>query len=166
MNKRSLIACALAAVFASAPLASQRTSAQELVRERLKSDFGIELLGKAALYSFNYQYTLSRQLGIEAGIGALGGGTGDDNATVAFIPIGAKLYLIPKDGSVYLTGGVTIVTAGTDSGPFDDSTSFGFIGVGFEFRAETGFTFRGTAYSLLSNDGFFIWPGLTLAYAF
>jgi hypothetical protein len=166
MRKRFPIALLLAVVCATLCLATQCISAQEITRERLRSDVGIELLGKAVLYCFNYQYTVNKQIGLEAGFGALGGGTKEDNVTVAFFPVGAKFYLIPKDGSLYLTAGGTIVTAGIDSGPFDNSTSYGFAGMGFEFRAETGFTFRGTAYTLFSGDGFYIWPGLTLAYAF
>jgi hypothetical protein len=165
MRKRMLIALSLALVGAIVLVASQPVRAQ-LVRERLKSDVGIELLGKAAIYSFGYQYTPVKQLGIEVGFGALGGGTNEDNATVAFFPLGAKLYLIPKDGTLFLTGGGTLVTAGTDSGPFEDSTSYGFLGLGFEFRATTGFTFRGAAYGLFNGGGFFIWPGLNLAYSF
>jgi hypothetical protein len=45
---------------------------------------------------------VNRLLGLEAGLGALGGGSAEDNATVLFIPIGAKLYLVPKDGSLFL----------------------------------------------------------------
>lgn len=166
MDKRILVALTVVAVCAATCLAPSRAGADELIRERLKSDVGIELLGKAAIYSFYYQYCVSKAVGLEAGLGALGGGTGDGNATVLFIPIGARLYLIPKDGSLFLAGGATIVTAGTDSGPFDDSTSYGYAGLGFEFRADSGFIFRGTAYGLFSGNGFFIWPGLTLGYAF
>ena len=59
-----------------------------------------------------------------------------------------------------------IVSATTNRGPFSDTGTYGYAGPGFEFRAESGFTFRGTAYGLFSGNGFFIWPGLTLAYAF
>jgi hypothetical protein len=58
------------------------------------------------------------------------------------------------------------VTAGTDTGPFDDSATYGYAGLGFEFRAESGFLFRGAAYGLFSGGGFWIWPGLTIGYAF
>ncbi|MDD3642936.1 MAG: hypothetical protein PHQ19_05700 [Candidatus Krumholzibacteria bacterium] len=153
-------------VLCAAFIPSAPAAAEELFREKLRNDVGIELLGKAALYCFYYQYMPNRMLGLEAGFGVLGGGSGDDNATIAFFPLGVKLYLIPKNGSLYLTGGVTIVTAGTDTGPFDESTTYGYAGPGFEFRAESGFIFRGTAYGLFSGDGFFIWPGLTIGYAF
>jgi hypothetical protein len=166
MNRRSSAMLALAVLCAMLGLVSPRISAQELTRERLKSDVGIELLGKAAIYCFNYQYTPVKQIGLEVGFGALGGGSGSDVATLTFVPIGAKLYLIPKDGSLYLTGGFTIASAGTDSGPFENTGTYGYAGLGFEFRATTGFIFRGAAYGLFSGDGFFIWPGLTLAYCF
>jgi len=166
MRKRLLVACLLAVVGVTLCLASPRVSAQQLTRERLKSDVGIELLGKAAVYSFNYQYTVNKMVGLEAGLGAIGGGTGESNTTITFVPVGAKLYLIPKNGSLYLAGGVTIVSATTNRGPFSDTGTYGYAGPGFEFRAESGFTFRGTAYGLFSGNGFFIWPGLTLAYAF
>ncbi len=165
MAKRFLIACSIA-VFVAICVAPPHAGAQELIRERLKSDVGIELLGKAVIYNFYYQYVVNKMLGLEAGFGALGGGTDEDNATVALFPLGVRIYLIPKNGSLFLTGGVTIVTAGTDSGPFEDSTTFGFAGPGFEFRADSGFIFRGTAYGLFNSEGFYIWPGLTLGYAF
>jgi hypothetical protein len=166
MHKQLLVACSLAVVGVTGCLASPPVSAQQITRERLKSDVGIELLGKAAIYCFSYQYTPIKMVGLEAGLGAIGGGSGGNNAMLAFVPLGAKLYLVPKDGSLYLTGGVTIVSATTNKGPFSDTGTYGYAGLGFEFRAETGFTFRGTAYGLFSGNGFFIWPGLAFAYSF
>ncbi|MFA4947673.1 MAG: hypothetical protein WC674_04075 [Candidatus Krumholzibacteriia bacterium] len=168
MNQRFLTACSLLVVCTTLCLVSVPAASQELVREKLKSDVGIELLGKALLYSFNYQYTPVKELGIEVGLGALGGGTGDDNVTVIFIPVGGKFYIIPKDGSLYLAAGGVFLNASTQSGPFDDnsSTSYGYAGLGFEFRSESGFLFRGSAYGLIVGGGFWIWPGLTVGYAF
>ena len=166
MSRRILVSLAFVAACAASCLAPSRALSQELVRERLKSDVGIELLGKGVLYTFYYQYTPNKMIGLEAGLGLLGGGSGDDNATIAFFPIGAKLYLIPKDGSLFLAGGVTIVTAGTDAGPFEDSTHFGYGGLGFEYRGDSGILFRGTAYAFIGGDDFFIWPGLTIGYTF
>jgi len=137
-------------------------------RLKLPNDFGIELLGKSLLYTFSYQRMVGQPLGLEVGLSALGGGGSSSSTTIVFIPVGAKLYLIPKNGSLFLAGGVTIVTASVDSGPFSDSgsTSYGHAGLGFEFRSLGGFLFRGTAYGLFSGDGFFIWPGLHVGYAF
>jgi len=60
-----------------------------------------------------------------------------------------------------------LVSASTNSGPFDNATDFyGDVGLGFEFRSTGGFLFRGTAYVLFANGGYFIWPGISFGYAF
>ncbi len=142
-------------------------TAKPLVRATMPNDVGIELLGKALIYSFSYQRMLGTTLGLEAGLGALGGGSSSSNTTIAFFPVSAKVYLIPKDGTLYLTGGPVLVSASTSSGPFNSATNFyGDVGLGFEFRSTGGFLFRGTAYALFADGGYFIWPGITLGYAF
>jgi hypothetical protein len=168
MNRRLLTVFSLLVVSATLCLAAAPAGSQGLVRERLKSDVGIELLGKAFLYSFNYQYTPVKQLGLEVGLGALGGGTTDDNTTLIFVPFGGKFYIIPKDGSLYLTAGGVYLNGRTDAGPLDESgsTSYGYAGLGFEYRSESGLLFRGSAYGLIAGGGFWIWPGLSVGYAF
>lgn len=142
--------------------------AAPLVRNTMKNDVSIELLGKAVIYSFNYQRMVSQAVGLEVGVGALGGGGSGSGGSIVFVPIGAKFYLIPKDGSLYLTAGGVFITGTVTDGPFSGGASdvYGFAGLGFEFRSAGGFTFRGTAYSLIADGGWFIWPGLSLGYAF
>jgi hypothetical protein len=138
-----------------------------LVRATMRNDVGIELLGKALAYSFSYQRMLNNSLGLEVAVGALGGGGSSTSSTLLFVPVSAKFYLIPKDGTLYLTGGAVLVSASTNSGPFDNATDFyGDVGLGFEFRSTGGFLFRGTAYVLFANGGYFIWPGISFGYAF
>lgn len=142
---------------------------EELCREKMPNDIGIELLGKSIIYSFYYQRTINRYVGLEAGLSALGGGSASDNSTIIFFPIGARLYVIPENGTFFISGGAVLLTATTHNGPFGDDTSsasYGYVGPGFEFRSESGLLFRGTAYSLVSDGGFFIWPGLTLGFGF
>ena len=163
VKKRFLSVCSMLVVCATLCLAAAPVASQELVREKLKSDVGIELLGRCLLYSFNYQYTPVKQLGLEVGLGALGGGSiDDDNTMLIFVPFGGKFYIIPKDGSLYLAAGGVFLNASTDSGPFDESgsTSYGYLGLGFEYRSEGGLLFRGSAYGLIAGGSFFIWPGL------
>jgi hypothetical protein len=151
------------------PAQTQTAGSSLLVREKMPNDIGFELLGKSIVYSFYYQRTLNRYFAIEAGLGALGGGGGDDNASILFFPIGARLYAIPKNGSFFVAGGAVFLNAATGKGPFSEdseSTSYGYLGPGMEFRSESGFLFRGTAYGLINGGGFFIWPGLTVGYAF
>jgi hypothetical protein len=137
-------------------------------REKLPNDFGIELLGKSLIYTFTFQRMLTNPVGLEAGLSVLGGGSSTDNTTIVFMPVGAKLYFIPKNGSPFITGGGVLVTASVKSGPFSDSASdtYTYAGFGFEFRSTGGFLFRGTAYGLFSSGSFFIWPGLHIGYAF
>ena len=142
--------------------------AQSQSRKENRNDVGIELLGKAAIYSFQYQRLLTSSVGLEAGLGVIGSGGGGENATVIFVPVGARFYLIPKDGSLFLTGGAVWVSGILDSGPFSENASdaYGYGGLGFEYRAQGGFLFRGTAYVLFGSGGYFIWPGITAGFAF
>jgi hypothetical protein len=134
----------------------------------MRNDVGIELLGKAVLYSFSYQRMVGKSLGLEVGLGALGGSASGENTTVIFVPVSAKFYVIPKDGSLYVSGGPVLVTGAVSEGPFGDTPAefYGHLGVGFEFRSSGGLLFRGTAYGLFGGGGYFIWPGLTVGYAF
>lgn len=159
---------AAALVYLAATDAHAQAPGEPLVRSRMRNDVGIELLGKAAVYSFSYQRMVTTGLGLEVGLGALGGGSSSDNALLVFVPLSAKLYLIPKDGTLYLTGGAVLVTAAADAGPFSNNASdfYGHLGLGFEFRSSGGFTFRGTAYGLFASGDYFIWPGLSVGYAF
>jgi len=157
------------AILLSAAVSQGHTqgAAKPLVRATMPSDVGIELLGKALLYSFSYQRMVGTSLGLEFGFGALGSGGSSGSSAIMFFPVSAKLYLIPKDGTLYLTGGAVLVTASTSSGPLDNAADFyGDVGLGFEFRSTGGFLFRGTAYTLFANGEYFIWPGITLGYAF
>lgn len=132
-------------------------------RRTLRNDFGIELLGKAALYSFSYQRMVTPSVGLQASLAALGGSS--TGTTVVFIPLGGKFYFIPKNGSLFLTGGIVVLTGSSDAGPIDSET-YSYAGFGFEYRSDGGLLFRGTAYGLISSGEFFIWPGLHVGYAF
>jgi hypothetical protein len=159
MSKKTVILVATLIMFS----VFSKSTAGAQSRTTLRNDFGIELLGKAALYSFSYQRMIAPALGLQAGISALGGSATD--ATVVFIPLGGKLYLAPKDASPFLTGGVVVLSGTSDSGPIDTRT-YGYAGFGFEYRSIGGFLFRGTAYGLIAGGEFFIWPGLHIGYAF
>ena len=71
-------------------------------------------------------------------------------------------------GSPYLSGGIVLLTASASFGPFSDgkSDTYGYAGGGFEYRASGGFLFRGTIYGLFGDEGFAIWPGLSIGYSF
>lgn len=161
MSKHIVILCVIILFLSMLP----QNAAIAQSRTKLPNDFGIELLGKSFVYTFSYQHMLGNALGLQAGLSALGGGSSDDNVTVIFIPVGAKFYPIPKDGSPFLTGGLVLLT-GTYDWQDTESTTYFYAGLGFEYRSNSGFLFRGTAYGLIIDGGFFIWPGLHVGYAF
>ena len=160
MPRRILIVSAVLILFAvfskDAVLAQSRTT--------LRNDFGVELLGKAALYSFAYQRMVTPSVGLQAGFAALGGSiTGDE--VVLFFTLNGTLYFTGGDASPFLTGGVVLLTSATDSGPVE-SVTYGNVGLGFEYRSPGGFLFRGSIYTLFAEGDFLIWPGLQVSYAF
>jgi hypothetical protein len=156
------IAVALVTFIGLSTFAHESVHAQS--RTLLKNDFGIEFLGKAVIYSFSYQRMVTPQVGLEVGLSALGG----SGAAVAFIPVGARYYVISKNHSPFITAGMTPVFGTIDTGPDNLSgwTKYGYVGPGFEFRSQGGFLFRATAYMLFSGGGYFFWPGLNVGYAF
>lgn len=159
MSKKIITLCMTFALFL---LGSINTS-QAQTRTTLPNDFGIELAGKAVIYSFSYQWmAVPPLLGLQASLGVLG--TSED--VVVFIPLGGKLYVIPNDASPFVTGGIVILTGTSGSGPLKNSTTYGYTGLGFEYRSEGGLLFRATAYGLFAEGEFLIWPGLYIGYAF
>jgi hypothetical protein len=134
-------------------------------RTELKNDFGIELLGKAVIYSFSYQRMINSKLGLQVGVSALGG---TNAPSIAFIPVGARYYVRSKNSSPFLTAGFVGLTGSVGTGPDKLSgwTSYGYVGSGFEFRSSDGFLFRATGYTLFRPEGYFFWPGLSVGYAF
>jgi len=170
MSKRlAALGAAFLLAAASQAAAQAATAPHPNTRSTMRNDVSLELLGKSALYTFAYQRMITPAFGLEVGVSALGGSTSSGgNSTVVFVPLGAKMYVIPKDGSLFLTGGINIVTATFSDGPFSDTGSgtFGYAGLGFEFRSSGGFMIRGTAYGLFASGDYFIWPGLTVGYAF
>ena len=157
MSKKIIILCTTFALFSLGSI----NTAQAQSRTALPNDYGIELLGKGLLYSFSYQRMVSPYLGLQASLATLGG----SDAAIVFIPLGGKLYFVPKNGSPFVTGGTVILTSTSDSGPIDSAT-YGYTGLGFEYRSKGGFLFRGTAYGLFAGGEFIIWPGLHIGQAF
>ncbi len=153
----------IAAILVMSSVAFTTLSPAQESKVLLPNDFTLELLGRCLLYSLSYQRTITPHFGIELG-GSLLGGSG---ASVAFISVGGRLYAVKGNASPCVAGGVVLVSGSTSSGPFDNSTStsYGYIGPGFEYRSDGGFIFRGTVYFLI-RDGFFVWPGLQIGIAF
>lgn len=152
----------LAVVIGAIVCASSDITAQES-KAQLPNDVSIELLGRCLVYSFSYQRLVNENVGLELGTSLLGG----SEESVLFFSAGARLYALRSNASPCISAGIVAVTASTGSGPFssDNSTSYGYVGPGFEYRSSGGFVFRGTVYFLI-RDGFFVWPGVQCGIAF
>ena len=157
-SPRSMLAVVISALI----FFSTHSAAQESKSE-LPNDVSIELLGRCLVYSFSYQRMVTQNLGLELGASLIGGSGG----SIAFISAGGRYYLLSKNASPCIAGGIVAVTASTGSGPFssNNSAAYGYIGPGFEYRSSSGFAFRGTVYFLV-RDGFFVWPGVQVGIAF
>ena len=130
----------------------------------LQNDVNIELLGRCLLYSFSYQRLINPTFGLELGVSVLGG----SNNSISFFTGGGRFYLLNNNATPCISGGIVVITAPFNTVSFSDdhnSTSYGYIGPGFEYRSPDGFILRGTIYFLL-RDGFFVWPGAQVGVAF
>lgn len=137
------------------------------VRAQKPNDVTIELGGRCILYSLSYQRMFGEMAALEVGASMIGGAGLDSNASVFFLTGGGRLYLMKKNASPCISGGIVYVSAITDAGPFEGTGSgvYFYVTPGFEFRMSGGFVFRG-GVNFLIKGGFFVWPGVALGIAF
>lgn len=134
-------------------------------RAEKPNDFTIELGGKSILYSLSYQRMVGEMFGLEIGASFLGGAMDGEGGGIIFLSGGGRFYLMKKNASPTLSGGLVYITAATDAGPLEGSGVYFYVNPGFEFRQSSGFVVRGGVYFLI-KDGFFVWPGIQLGIAF
>ena len=133
-------------------------------RIELQNDVNIELLGRCLIYSFSYQRLINPTIGVEMGMSVIGG----SSSSTEFFTGGCRLYLLQKDATPCISGGIVVLAAPSNSAiSIDDRNSnlYGYVGPGFEYRSSSGFVLRGTVYFIISN-GFFVWPGVQVGVAF
>lgn len=161
MSRKSLVVLVALLLLSAGALTAQ-------VRTSKPNDFTIELGGKCAIYSLGYQRNISPNFALDTSISYIGAGSGSGSAGVFFLTGGARYYMLKKPASPYLSAGIGWMSAGADSGPFENaaSTVYGYISPGFEYRAMGGFVFRGGVYLLLVQDTFLVWPGISLGISF
>jgi len=165
MNRRSLVVLVLGVLLSSVALSAQ-------IRAEKPNDFSLELAGKCFIYSFTYQRMIVPAFGLEVGASYIGGGTGEGSAGVMFLSGGGRFYLLNKNTSPYLSGGLVWVSTGTNAGPLSGGGSgvYYYVSPGFEMRMAGGFLFRAGVNFIIvgieEETGFFVWPGLSLGVAF
>ena len=137
----------------------------------------LEVLGRGLLYSISFDRVLSDDLAAGIGFGTVGlnniDGTGSNQST-ALIPVYINYYFMRDSGSLFVTGGATLV--GNSSGAnglkanfsglqFNSTPVLPTFGAGFESRGDSGFLFRVTAYGIIGQT-LSPWVGFTLGYSF
>jgi hypothetical protein len=162
MNRRSLFVLIIGILALSGALTAQ-------IRTEKPNDFTIELGGKCVLYSVNYSRTIGPSFALTAGASYFGASDFEESWGVFFLTGGLRAYMIKKDATPYIEGGVVWISAGTNAGPFGADTESGtyfYVSPGFEFRSMGGFVFRGGVNLLIINSTFAVWPGIHLGIAF
>lgn len=144
---------------------------------------GLELLGRGVLYSLNYDRALDSRLSLGVGFSAYQFNLLGINFTTALVPFYANYYLGGPVHRAFFTGGLNLLYVQAEifdayyldphsaRNEYDATENFAeargttihpSAGVGYEYRARAGFTFRGTAYINYMNDRLLRWYGATL----
>ncbi|NDD91618.1 hypothetical protein EBZ37_05990 [bacterium] len=155
---------ALAAVFALFVVSTLSAQAAS-TRPTYPTVIGFEGLGRASSASVFFDRMFDENFA--AGVG-FGGGP------VSMVPVYANYYLGAEQGSLYVTGGVSLVM-NLNSVRGQESPAAGWtltesvipvLGAGYENRSDQGFLFRATGYMAYTNKKFEPWAGVSLGYAF
>jgi hypothetical protein len=176
---RSLVSFAILATAASA--AEAATAGRPLgnhTRVTYPSTVSIEVLGRAMLYSVNFDQVVDDHIAVGAGFGSVSTNRHDTDIdtgeTASFIPVYMNYYFTEMAGSPFVTGGVTMIlnhaaVKGTDTSTgslqIPSSTVMPEFGAGYEFRTDTGFLFRVAGY-LAAAKSLTPWVGFSFGYAF
>ncbi|MEW6055446.1 MAG: hypothetical protein AB1540_02440 [Bdellovibrionota bacterium] len=127
--------------------------------------FSIEALGRAALYSFNYDRSVSESVGVGLGMSYWGASAGNIKASVLILPVYTNVYFSPHSSRGFLTGGLDLVfaSAKVDDYAFSGSGALAVLGGGYEYRGDGGFLFRAAPYILVGSQ-VQIWGGLSFGF--
>jgi hypothetical protein len=137
-----------------------------------------EVLGRGMLYSVNFDEALNDDIAAGIGIGSVSTNLHDTdidgNASATLVPVYFNYYLRRTAGSVFLTGGATLILnhaatkykdTSTGNLQIPSSSVMPTFGAGYEYRTDTGFLFRVTGYAI-AGKSITPWAGFTFGYAF
>lgn len=135
----------------------------------------VELLGRAGLYSFDYDYSLTDEIAVGGGFSYLSASASNNSAiasvSILVIPLYMNYYFQPGPNRGFVTGGLDIVSAsatfaGTDGFTASGSGVGAVLGGGYEYRGTSGFLFRAAPYFIFGSGGGDLWFGLTFGFTF
>ncbi len=137
----------------------------------------LEIFGKSALYTVEYDRAMTEDVFAGIGIGTVGINNLDGsnaNSTAVLIPVYVGYYFFRDQGSPYIEAGASIVAnsqtatnheAALSSVQFPNGQVMPHFGAGWETRTDQGFLFRVTGYALIGAN-VKPWFGATFGYAF
>ncbi len=171
-----LIALAFGIVSAQASTTGGPLTAH--TRATYPSAVSLELLGRAMLYSINFDQVLNDNIAAGVGLGSVSTNFHDTdhdaNQTATFVPAYMYYYFNKTAGSPFLTGGVTLILnhagvknldTSTGSLQIPSSSVMPTFGGGYENRMDSGFLFRVTGY-LIAGKSLTPWLGFSFGYGF
>jgi len=124
----------------------------------------VELLGRAGVYSVNFERYLHPKIGVGAGVAYWGIGDG----TLVVVPLYVAANPIGKTHSPYLAAGWTLGVFSDLFGTSRDlsSTGVGTLTAGYQFRSSSGFILRPTVNLFYRVGTSLVWPGVMIGHSF
>jgi len=136
---------------------------------------GGELLGRAGLYSINYERLLTNRIAAGGGISVLslsssGLFSPSRSTTTVILPAYVSWTPVGRTHSPYLSGGLTLLTHRTREFLLGNSEfnvgAFGTLTAGYQYRSEGGIIIRPFVSNIFIDDDRLWWPGITLGVTF
>lgn len=138
----------------------------------------VEMLGRAMLYSINFDQVVNDDIAVGVGLGTVStmihDTDRDTGETATFVPAYMNYYFKREAGSPFVTGGVTLILNHASVKNTDTSTGglqipsssvMPTFGGGYENRGDNGFLFRVAGY-LIAGKSLTPWIGFTFGYGF
>lgn len=136
--------------------------------EERVNNISIEGLGRAGLYSINYDRNVSSDWAVGIGFSTYSISLGAQSSSAYIFPLYVNYYLSsPGNGRFFATAGADIIiTSGdfTADGVVESSGIALVTGAGYEYKSDGGFLFRIAPYLLLGNASG-AWLGISLGYS-
>lgn len=123
-----------------------------------ENGISLEVLGRAAFYSLNYDRRISEIFGAGFGLSYV---KLNDAPGAFLMPIYINIYPIPAMRRLFITAGATLA-------PLEKTEKILAVpGIGYEYKNDDGLLLRGSLYQLYSSKSSIpIWFGLSIGQSF
>ena len=150
----------------SVSTANAQTSSREA-----RNLIGLELLGRAGIYSVNYERLIKPRVGFGLGVArwsTQGCFFTCSKSNTVIVPLYVSWNPVGDTHSLYVAAGTTLKVSKVDR---SRSTSYSADAiatatVGYQYRSSGGFLIRPTVSRVVGPDWTAIWPGVTMGFTF